>query len=351
MKTCKCLFTILFLLAICLQGCGGRVKDGQVDFKEVRQGHLEICSEPFFYDTYKDLWVLDEVFVVVGYARHSEKFVHVFNRATGAYEKSFLEKGRSADEVLSVGETWLSGQILYLWDYVGRTLYSCDLSDIAHTDGIHLDRVEMNDNSYTHVLCNGKSTVQLTNASFIENPPMNAKPRILKGDIGSKNALALNGYPMADRFKTWWMYMQPTMAIDPDFHKLALLSSCYYGCVMELFSMSADKIECVSTLTLVPPAFEGAANAATPDADLRYGAVDAIGTDEFVILAFDGNTSVSDKEAEPSFNNLLWFDWTGKPVRKLVIDKSVVCLCAENGTLYALVDTYEGDARIVRVDL
>ena len=29
---------LLFLLAICLQGCGGRVKDGQVDFKEVRHG-------------------------------------------------------------------------------------------------------------------------------------------------------------------------------------------------------------------------------------------------------------------------------------------------------------------------
>ena len=55
--------------------------------------------------------------------------------------------------------------------------------------------------------------------------------------------------------------------------------------------------------------------------------------------------------ADPAEWDFVCFDWTGEPVRKLVIDKSVKCLCAENGALYALVDTDEGDARIVRVDL
>ena len=341
---------LLLLLAVCLQGCGGHGKESELVFKDVRQCRLETCSEPFFCDTYKDLWVLDDCFVVVGYSRASEKYIHVFDKQTGAYKSSFVARGRSGDEVLSVTDTYLAGDELYIWDAMQKALISCDLGDAMNAVALPLTRYDgLAGPAYTHILSNGRRAVMVANASFIENAPINDKPRLLSVDLLSGDEASYDGYPINDRFKTWWMYMQPVISTNRSMQKIALLSNCYYGCVMELFEASADTIRCTHTQTLSPPDFEGKANGATPGDALCYGAIDAVCTDDYVIVAFDGETRVTDKDAASSFNKVLWFDWSGKPVRKLVIDRSVTCLCMDKQDLYALVRTEDGDAVIVRI--
>lgn len=340
---------IVLLLLVCLQGCDGHAKDGDLVFKEVRQGQVELCSSPFFYDTIKDLYVLNDCFVVVGFSRANERFIHVFDKNTGKYKDSFVDRGRSGDELLSVTDTYLSENDLNIWDAEQKMLSLCNITDVAKTVYLPLSKHEAPVKAfYPYILTNGERAVLIGNASFIENAPINDKPRLLFVDMVSGKQESYNDYPLTDRFKTWWMYMQPVLAADSNMKRLAILSNCYYGCIMELFDLSAISIRCTHTRVLVPPSFEGTANGVTPGEDLRYGAINAVCTDEYVIVAYDGETRVAEKGADPFFNKILWFDWTGPPVRKLVIDKSVKYLCIDKQDLYALAGNDEGDV-IVRI--
>ena len=342
----------LVLLLICLYGCDKTSKNQLLVFKETRQATIEICSTPLSLNTYKDLWVVDSLYLVVGFDKQSEKYLHVFDRKSGQYINSFVDRGRSGNEIMSVSETWLSGDKLYIWDGVQKSLFACDLTGIDKQGILSLSECLINspdDYKYPHVLFNGSHAIMLGNASFLENAPINNYPRLSVENYETGELSSLNTYPVEDRFKTWWMYTQPAFATREDFTKFVVLSNAYYGCILEIYDVTSGIIHCERTLTLVPPAFEGKANGVIPDQELCLGAIDAVCTDNYIIVAYDGETKVSDKETAPSFNKILWFDWEGNPVRRVNIDKSIVCLSTSNEDLYALVRKADGDVEIAKI--
>lgn len=308
-------------------------------------------TEEIVLNTIQALWVDEDYFIVTGYDRVSDCYVHVFDRQSGSAVGHIVHKGRGPDELVSLTSSWYADGILFLYSATG--MRSCSLNFKQwKSDGVYLleDNYPEIDDFGDILIGTPTHSLALWNRSFLDDP-IKSHERIRVLDCDSGAVVASDCYPLDDRLKTWVMYNQPVYAVSPDFHHLILASAYHTGCTMELYEIDSN-IDLVKSECLINPDFKTDGNRFEPEDRLVAGVSSCSASDSLFVVSFDGVTRIRDifdGNKSPWFNRLIWFDWKFRPVRQALVDYSIACLCMSGDTVYAIGQNQDSEMFILQL--
>lgn len=344
----------LLLLLLLLPGCQ-RKPEGKYSLpqpREVREGSVTRLTEEIHLNTYEALWVDADYYILTGYDRQTDCFVHLYDRTSGLPVAHLVGKGRGPDELISVTSSWYADGILYLYSGTGNRSCFLDLGRWKQEKRYFLEELLPENENFGDILLGDLHYgVALWNRSFLDNT-LRSHERIRLLDRHSGELRTYDEYPLDDRYKTWRMYNQPVVSVSPGFRKMVLTSSCNSGCIMEVFDLMPS-IQLRKCAYFIEPSFKTDGNSFEPESDLRVGIISCSSDSQGFVVALDGETSVKasfDGEASTWFNKLIWFDWEGNPLKQVTVDFNLLRLALSDGKVYAFGRNRDQDYFIVKIE-
>lgn len=280
-----------------------------------------------------DMFVTENYIYVLSLCYH--KWLHCYDRFTGVYINSFIDRGRGPGELLTCIDLLYDNEsgIVYLYDRDLEKMLSLKVSE-EHPD---LSLVE--ENNYT----------EIDSAFFRQMWPFADSKIITNSQFGElEDALGrFQLYTMAGvqihtcddvpdlRGDDIYTYLQSSVTISPDQSHMA--SMTLFGEILEIYNLSEKAI-----IKKVEKIYSA------PNIIFKDGTI--WGTDA-TVYGFPFSTSdnsyiyasmANDKNPN-NFNKIVVFDWNGNGILKITTDYNVLRMALYEGDIYAIVLNAENE--------
>lgn len=325
----------LFVLALLLVSCGGPQE--RVSFKECVTAKSTVLQEALI-SMPMDIKKRGDILYVSDF--NGDSLMHCYSLSKERFIKQMLPQGQGPDEFLSPVEFFISDSSFFIhnrWHFTARN-YAFNEKDFSiRSQGeskplpMNLDRIyPISESRYVAsgvfddcrflILDNdGKVITKCGNfpnyQSGEEAIPNTAKAMFHQSQFGYNTARQRLACATSNVLELW-DYTPETLTL----HKRLLLAPYHYQ-----FQSSPDGVY---------------ASNDNPDAEL--GARGIAVSNNYVYVLYSPNTYRMHEEKKETQNSEIWvFDWEGNPIRKILLDTKVECLCVDDtdSVLYCVMAT------------
>ena len=255
---------------------------------------------------------------------HANGFIHIFDKESGVFVKSFGSRGRGPDEFTipptirtNEDKTELYAFQLFngmhdYWTYDVRNILEDNLVRPVRKEEIVLylhEGQQYSSSAQDFLAWQDKRLFDIYHFHRFE----------IQDTLGN-TLYTYNEYPKvrlkekADSIFFRRSYTSAPIALKPDMSKFVTAS--HTGCIMEIFDLEASgKMEKIVEKRFFPPIFEAMQGNAYPVAgETVSGMYDLSATDELIFGMYHGKTFYMDDR--DFINTIAVFDWLGNPVRR-----------------------------------
>lgn len=345
----KSLKTLFFIATLCLASCINENSNGYKPpfFKTERAVKVEILNSKCIISMPAQPIIYDSLLLFIDYSSNDK--IQVFNRITGEFIKSFLQKGNAYEEIgsdfliLSLDNV---NNLLYIFDQDKNRLSSFDLNKILKDSAILIN------NSFiiSNRLRNGSEVKVVKDSLFmsIGRGYKNNDRLIFSHPAIDKHVYTATSYDseIFDDANQWVKFMSNSnFEIAPDGNTL-ITSTTTNGGILEIYDIS-DTIELKCVKKFYKPIF-GEYFSATSESMAIFK--DICVTNEH-IYSTAWLRSALDLVKYP---NTIWkFNLTGDPIASYICDYPIVDFVVDEKSqiAYGFVCEENGNIAIAKIDL
>ncbi len=270
-----------------------------------------------------DMEVTEEYFLVL--CLHNGKWLHIFDKNSGAFIKSLFTHGRGPGEILSAIQFSLDKhqKKLSIFDREVKKLLTIDINSLM--EGVPKSRVVSND-----YFVKAEGVFPLRNDTLVFKPFVRIsldEPTRYFRLSGEQPSIYYNEYPVEDVFAPL-LYIDFKQTISPDMTKMAV--GTLMGAILEIFDIS-EGLELISTSYYSEPVLDDSGRYLAYE-NSGLGFVDLYGTDRYIYSSFSGKKNLE------YYNDIAIFDWDGNPITLHNTEYNLLKICTEpdDSTVYSL---------------
>ena len=309
-------------------------------FKSTSTGEFEVVSDDLYFGHVVDLFIYESYAIVVGYNENC--YLHIYNKNNGELLNRAIYKGRGPKELAAnpdFVEFDTTSGILTIPNNSKGVNITCSIKGIVNNepDAIYEDFSTQNNFVNNCFPIAENKTLYMYNYSPMKKDTANLCRFSIENDQG-ETLSKYTKYPHPYEENTFlrWNFYNPgnySICYSSDKEKFAIGIS--RGAILETFSISDNNITPLSVSHFIDPEFNGTLQ------ELNYilGFIDLFATDKYVYAVFDGDNYVVGSSFYDIGQNLVQFDWSGKPLQKINMGVRMekICIDPNSNTLYALI--------------
>ncbi len=349
------IYTIVFIAVPFIQSCSSDTLLYKMPkFKITGTGEFEVISDDLYFRNAVDLLIYESYAVVVGY--NEDCYLHIYNKNSGELIKRAIYKGRGPNELVanpSYVEFDSATGILTLPNNSKGVKIICSIKGIVKGEP---DAIYEEFNNHNNFMQNcfptaDNKTLYMYNYSPVTKDTAN----FCRFRIGNAQGETLSKYtkyphPYEENTFLRWTFYNPgnySFCYSPDKEKFAVGIS--RGAILETFSVSGNDITPLSVSHFIDPEL----NETSEEVNYILGFVDLFATDKYVYAVFDGINYVIGSPFYEVGQNLLQFDWKGKPLQKIDMGVRMEKIYIDNtsNTLYALIKSEDKESALAKYSL
>lgn len=310
------------------------------EFESTGTGEFEVISDDLYFRNATDLFIYGQYAIIVGY--NEDCYLHIYNKDNGKLLKRTIRKGRGPYELaqnpLFVEFDSTSG-ILAIHNRGKGVKITCSIEDIVNDepDAIYEEFSNISNFAEHCFTIADNNTLYMYNYSPVANDTSNfCRFRIddVRGEILCK--YTEYPYPYVENSFLRWNFYNPgnySLSYSPDKEKFAIGIS--RGAILETFSVSDNHIIPLSVSHFIDPEL----NETSEELNYILGFIDLCATDEYLYAIYDGANYIIGPSFYDRGQNLVQFDWKGKPLKKINMGVRMERIYIDNdtNTLYALI--------------
>lgn len=335
MKHLKLLLCIFLLFS-----CKSSVNVEYVDIKLCNSPHLNgnVINDSFLFSMPRDVMMIDSLIIVFD-SYSDKKNLHIFNKSSGEFLKSFAHKGRAAGETLEISSVNIDGGNIVVFDPNLRKIVKYDIRKILN-DSLIFDEIKLPPSSHF--------TIQATVADtlvFLKGNNDKMRFGIFNESTSNIDVLATDYTRYVEDKEENWAIMGYGAKWDLQPDGLNMLHATYIGAIIELFKYDGSKMINYCTIPIKKPIYrivDGAMPkwiATTQETILGFE--DTYVTNKFIYLLMYG---VEKNKFEQTYPQVLVFDWDGNFIKNYVFNERLTTISVDEGSssLYGIVENENG---------
>lgn len=315
--------TLVLLLLACLAGCSQSTQ--RVSFNETSQATSKVLSEAVV-SMPMDIKKVNNLLYISDFSRDS--LLHCYDLNRQCFVKKMLPQGQGANEFLSPIEYFFSDTTLFIhnrWHFTAQeyTFHEADFSIEPRKEKLRLpqsvDRIiPVKNNKYIASGVFDDCRFQILDATGKCIAKCGDFPAYQEGE---------ENIPYTAKA----MFHQLQLGYNRFLDRLAAVSSN----VLEIWDDTPDGLTLRKRQLLAPYhyMFEESPDgvyAANDNPEAELGARGLAVSERYVYVLYNPNTHRAHEERSESRNSEIWmFNWEGEPVRKIMTDTRIECLCVD----------------------
>lgn len=346
------LVTIVFIAVPLIQSCSSDTSLYKTPkFKSTNIGEFEVISDDLYFRNVADLFIYESYAVVVGY--NEDCYLHIYNKNNGELLKSAIHKGRGPNELATnpnyVEFDSTTGIITIPNNAKGVTI-TCSIKDIIKNEP---DAIYEEFSSHSNFMQNYFHVADDKILYMYNYSPMSKDTaNLCRFRIDNAHGETLSKYtqyphPYQENTFLRWTFYNPgnySFCYSPDKEKFAVGIS--RGAILETFSVSDNNITPLSVSHFIDPEY----NETSEKVNYILGFLDLFATDKHLYAVYDGVNYVIGSSFYEVGQNLVQFDWKGKPLKKINMGVRMekIYIDNTNNTLYALIKSEDKECALAK---
>lgn len=335
MKYLKLLPCIFLLFS-----CKSSVNIEYADIKLCNSPHLNgnVINDSFLFSMPRDIMMIDSLLIV--FDSYSDKRnLHVFNKFSGEFLKSFAHKGRAAGETLEISSVNVDNDNIVVFDPNLRKIIKYDIRKILN-DNLIFDEIKLPHSSDFVLQAIVSDTLVLLKGNSDK-----MRFGIFNESTSNIDVLATDYIRCVEDKEENWAIMGygAKWDLQPDGFKM--LHTTYIGAIVELFEYNGGEIINYCTIPIKKPIYRIADGAilkwiATTQETI-LGFEDTYVTNKFIYLLMYG---VEKSKFEQTYPQILVFDWDGHFIKNYVFNERLTTISVDedSSSLYGIVENENG---------
>lgn len=332
-----------FFVLISFIGCANNKKISYSPpvFEKQYRVKSTIINDSSVYSHAWNMLVYDSLLLLVDV--NLEDNIYIFNRNTGTFLKSIGKKGAGPGELVNPENFTLDNVngVLYVNDYDRKKILQYYLGNIMNEMQPTYNEIQLGGD-----VLNCSRINYLKDSFFVSN---GFKDRLLvlspsKIELINKNVQHL---PQLNADNEWYRYLSKysTSLAKPDGKKYVTVTSL--GAIMEIFSISEDKIELENTDYFYEPIFDLKNGSVLPNEQTIGGFAYLSVTDNYIYATIFGTVNPVKRP------HIIWkFDWKGNPIASYETEHEIVCFTIDEASEQVYASVYkDGEQVLAKIDL
>lgn len=323
-------------------------------FKSSSTGEFEVVSDDLYFGYVVDLFIYESYAIVVGYNENC--YLHIYNKNNGELLNRSIYKGRGPNELAAnpdFVEFDTTSGILTIPNNSKGVKIICSIKGIVNneSDAIYEEfSTQSNFVNNCFPIAENK-TLYMYNYSPMKKDTANlCRFSIENGEGETLSEYTKYPHPYEKNTFLRWNFYNPgnySLCYSPDKEKFAIGIS--RGAILETFSISGNNIAPLSVSHFIDPEFNGTLQ----EFNYTLGFIDLFATDKYVYAVFDGANYVVGSPFYDIGQNLVQFDWSGKPLQKIKMGVRMekISIDTNSNTLYALINSEDKGCALAKYKL
>jgi len=347
------IYTVVYIAVLFTHSCSRDVSLFKMPkFTNTGIGEFEVISDDLYFGYVVDLFIYESYAIVVGY--NEDCYLHIYNKNNGELLNSAIHKGRGTNELAAnpkFVEFDSTTGTLIIPNISKGVKINCSIEGIVNNepDAIYEEFSNLNNFVENCFSITENNTLYMYNYSPMKKDTAN----LCRFSIGNAQGDILSKYteyphPYEENTFLRWNFYNPgnySLSYSPDKEKFAIGIS--RGAILETFSVSDNVITPLSVSHFIDPEL----NETSEEVNYVLGFLDLSATDKYVYAVFDGvNYVIGGSSFYDVGQNLVQFDWKGKPLQKINMGVRIekIYVDDDTNTLYALIKSEDKECALAK---
>lgn len=272
------------------------------DFEKRHHAEAQILNDTVMFNHAEQLYIIDSLLIMADF--RFDKYIFIFNKNTGKLLCTSGKKGKGPGELITPVQLSVNRQTkdLYIHDYDKHKLFRFSIPEILAGSDIPQEEISLN-----QILAIQNHISYFKDSLFISSGHKN---RLLIASLRDYKIEENERFPeIVPTAKEWNSFLQnwSCNALSPDNKKY--VRATLLGGIMEIFTISNEKIELEQQHFFYKPAFEKKGSQYLPIAETVYGLRHLAATDRYIYASLIGQANPQNLP-----KTIHRFDWKGNPV-------------------------------------
>lgn len=317
------------MITLLLYGCKSNtvIVYEMPDFKETFELKAEVINDSYLFQYAQNALIYDSLLFFTD--KSQENTVHIFNRNTGDFIKSFAAKGKGPGEIITLSSISIdkNSESIKVNDQVSKTIMSYDIKELINNQEIYCHSFSISDEAVNgNFLRFIKDSLYLTTGFFDHILLTNGRKTItIYNNPVIDNTIFKDG-------KEWSKFMQNAVG-RASLDGYRYVEGSLYGGIMNIYDIYSDHIQQKVMKNFFKPIFDDEQRV-TSETIFGFCSFDV--SDRYIYALIHAKTNPT------TMPNTIWkFDWEGQPIAKYNCDYCIesFAVLEDEGMIYASVYT------------